>query len=233
MSKGTIHNRDKFLSHIADRLGRERKTDVSRPDWEYQPQWAVYQEKTSDELCALFNENSEEKGTLVLETTMDQLAETVEYVMKTYGGSPMVATDDGRFAEFGLTDVFDENDVHIWDAELGERNIEKAKQANIGFLFSDVSLAESGTIAQFNDRNIARSVSLLPTTYAAIIPRSTIVPRMTQVTARIHKQVEEGENISPYINFITGPSNSADIEMNMVVGVHGPVKAVHIVILDA
>ncbi|TMN21719.1 LutC/YkgG family protein [Lentibacillus cibarius] len=233
MSKGTIHNRDKFLSHIADRLGREQKTDVSRPDWKYQPQWAVYQEKTSDELCALFNENSEEKGTHVLETTMDQLEETVEYVMKTYDGSPMVATDDERFAEFGLTDVFDKNNVHIWDAESGERNIEKAKQANIGFLFSDVSLAESGTIAQFNDRNIARSVSLLPTTYTAFIPKSTIVPRMTQVTARIHKQGGDGENISPYINFITGPSNSADIEMNMVVGVHGPVKAVHIVILDA
>ncbi|WP_010531309.1 LutC/YkgG family protein [Lentibacillus jeotgali] len=233
MSKGAIHNRDKFLSHIADRLGRERKVDVSRPDWEHQPQWAVYQEKTSDELCALFNENSEEKGTHVVETTMDQLSETVEYVMKTYDGAPMIATNDGRFAEFGLSDVFDKNDVHLWAAESGERNIERARQANIGFLFSDVSLAESGTITQFNDRNIARSVSLLPTTYAAIVPKSSIVPRMTQATERVHNQVKDGQTISPYINFITGPSNSADIEMNMVVGVHGPVKAVHIVVLDA
>ncbi|WP_188632916.1 LutC/YkgG family protein [Lentibacillus kapialis] len=233
MHKGTIHNRDKFLGNIADKLGRERKTNVSRPDWEHQPQWAVYQDHTRDELCALFHKNSEEKGTHVLETTMDQLEQTIVYVMETYGGAPMVATDDERFKAFGLNAVMATNDVHIWDAGSGSASIEQAKQANIGFLFSDASLAESGTITQFNGRNIARSVSLLPTTYAAIVPKSTIVPRMTQATATIHKHVDDGEDISPYINFITGPSNSADIEMNMVVGVHGPVKAVHIVVLDA
>ncbi|GAA0434045.1 lactate utilization protein LutC [Lentibacillus halophilus] len=233
MNKGTIQNRDNFLGHIADKLGRERKTNVPRPDWEHQPQWAVYQDHSSDELCTLFHENSEEKGTHVLETTMDQLEQTIAYVMEAYGGAPMVATDDERFDAFGLRDVMIKRDVHIWDGGSDSMSIEKAKQSTIGFLFSDASLAESGTITQFNDRNKARSVSLLPTTYAAIVPKSTIVPRMTQATAEVHKHVEDGQDISPYINFITGPSNSADIEMNMVVGVHGPVKAVHIIVLDA
>ncbi|MBE3102859.1 MAG: lactate utilization protein C [Bacilli bacterium] len=232
MAEGTVLNKDSFLNKIADKLGRNREEDVSLPKWKYEPQWKVYKENSPDDLLAIFRESSITKGVYVVETKKENLPETIQEVFKKYGGGPIVTTKDPRFAEYGLVSMFDNNETHTWEASLGKENIEITKKANIGVFFSDISLAESGTIVQFNDKDIARSVSLLPTTYVAIVPKSTIVPRMTQATHAVHKQVQDGKAIATCINFISGPSNSADIEMDIVIGVHGPVEAVHIVVVD-
>lgn len=232
MAEGTIQNKDEFLNRIAGKLGRKKAEPVMLPEWKHRPQWEVFKNSSPDDLLEAFCKSSRAKSALVIQTELANLETAMKDVIDKYGGGLIVATKDGRFAEFGLEPVLAASDTHVWDADLGERNIEIAKQANIGVIFSDISLAESGTIVQFNDKDIARSVSLLPVTYIAIVPRSTIVPRMTQATQGVHQAVASGKDISTCINFISGPSNSADIEMDIVIGVHGPVEAVHIVVAD-
>lgn len=233
--KGTTHNRDNFLSNISSRLGRPvRKEGVVRPAWKHQPQWKVLKDATQDELVEVLKMQCVHIHTDFVETPWRGLADTLKKVVDGYGGGQVIRWDDPRFEEYGLNGemAVDGMDVHVWDPSIGEENIIVAERSNVGITFSDQTLAESGTVVLFSGGGKGRSVSLLPVTYIAIIPKSTIVPRITQASHAIHNRIVAGEKIPSCINFISGPSNSADIEMNLVVGVHGPIKATYIVVGD-
>lgn len=230
--KGTIEKRDIFLRHIANKLHRATEEKVITPEWKHQPQWGVYKGISQDELVAVMKKACESIHTQVYETDSAQLAATLGNVIADYGSGSIVATRDERFSKFGLDEVLKKNQVYTWDVSEGHRNIEIAAEADIGLSICDVMLAESASAGLFNDKDKARSVSLLPVTSIVIVPESLIVPRLTQAMQRVEKKVKAGDEVSTYINFISGPSNSADIEMRLVVGVHGPVKVAYIVVND-
>ncbi|WP_050180158.1 LutC/YkgG family protein [Domibacillus robiginosus] len=234
-----IHYRDSFLNNVARQLGRSPNTSV-KPErsWQFRPQDKTLTDRNQDELLTVLRDQCRLIHTELIETTSSKLSEVLEATVTLYGGGPISIWQDERFTEFGLDTLVNETwparyvEVNEWRAERGRENIAQAERANIGITFSDITLAESGTVVLFAGGGKGRSVSLLPRNYIALVPKSTIVPRMTQAAQEISRRVQAGETISSCINFITGPSNSADIEMNLVVGVHGPVKAAYIVIED-
>ncbi len=238
MTEGQIHNQDSFLNTVAEKLGRQRKRSVTKPKWTTTPQYDVLKDATKDELVEVLKKHCEVIHTQFIETNSEDLTKQIRDVFKQYEVESVVTWKDERYKQFGLEDELlkelpkEDIDVHIWDPALKEKNIQAAEKADVGITFSDMTLAESGTVVLFSSENKGRSVSLLPKTYIAIVPKSTLVPRMTQATAYINKQVQEGKNISSCIDFITGPSNSADIELNLIVGVHGPIKATYILVND-
>ncbi|MCG6170506.1 lactate utilization protein C [Anoxybacillus sp. LAT_35] len=216
-----------FLQRIASRLGRDVRTSVERPQWRHAPQQTVFQGYSQNELLDVLKQQCTRIHTTLVETNSDELYGTLQQVIDAHGGGPIVVANDERYEQFGLSSFLQREDVYVWDATRGRDNIEAAERANIGMTWSDMTLAESGTVVLLNNRDQGRTISFLPTTYVALIPKSTIVPRMTQAAHIIREK-----RVPSCINFITGPSNSADIEMNLVVGVHGPVKATYIVITD-
>ena len=72
---------------------------------------------------------------------------------------------------------------------------------------------------------------LLPIGHIALLRKSTIFPYMTQLMDDWENRIAEGEEIPSNVTFISGPSNTADIELVRVVGVHGPVYA-SVVLID-
>ncbi|WP_158737145.1 lactate utilization protein C [Alteribacillus sp. YIM 98480] len=233
MRQGTIQNKESFLNNIAEKLGRERKTSgVERPSYQKQPQWDIMADYTTDQLVDVLKEQCTAIHTDVRETNIDGLAAVIDNVMKEYGAEKASIWDDPRFVEYGLAPFVERPDVNIWGSAPDEDDIKITEQADVGITFSDYTLAESGTVVLMNGGGKGQSVSLLPTYYIALIPLSTIVPRMSQVNKKIHEEAKAGHRVPSCINFISGPSNSADIELNLVVGVHGPVRACYILIDD-
>ncbi|WP_226577980.1 LutC/YkgG family protein [Halobacillus litoralis] len=232
-----VHNRERFLDQLAERLNRPRRTQVDAPVYSVQPQDRVFHGATQDELVHILEEQCKVIHTDVIKTTSGELADSIRQVMDTYKVNRLVSAGGPRFDSSGLIDSYDDMRrdgylVHVWEEEKGQENVTFAEKAGAGIVFSDITLAESGTVTLFNDRFNGRSISLLPETFIAIIPKSTLVPRMTQAARLIHEQEQKGVPVSSCVSFISGPSNSADIEMNLIVGVHGPVKAAYIVVDD-
>ncbi|WP_449621451.1 LutC/YkgG family protein [Robertmurraya sp. Marseille-Q9965] len=235
---GTIQNREAFLNRLAGRLGRERRTEVERPEWKYNPQDEVLKDATQDELVDVLREQCKNIHTNFVLTTSVELSASINEVVENYGGGPIISWKDERFEQFGLTSLMKQEwpekgiELHEWDHTKGKENIDKANYANVGITISDITLAESGTAVLFSGKDKGRTVSFLPATSIILVPKSSIVPRMTQAARIIREKVANGEQVASCVNFITGPSNSADIEMILVVGVHGPIKATYIVIED-
>ncbi|WP_071396782.1 LutC/YkgG family protein [Bacillus tuaregi] len=236
--RGTITNREAFLSHIANRLGRERVTHVKRPQWAYNPQEEVLKGATQEELLEVLKLQCTKVHTKLDVTTKDKLPEVLASSIDAVGGGPVVTWKDPRFEEFGLGKLLKEDfpkgnvEVSEWNSALGKENIMKAEKANVGITISEITLAESGTVVLYSSKDRGRTISFLPTHSIVIVPKSTIVPRMTQAAQILRKKLQNGEQVPSCINYITGPSNSADIELNLVVGVHGPVKMNYIVVED-
>ena len=72
----------------------------------------------------------------------------------------------------------------------------------------------------------------LPEASVFVVPKSSIVARLTQATEILHQKAMNGERVPSCVNFISGPSSTADIELIKVVGLHGPVFATYIIIDD-
>ena len=235
----SIQNREPFLDRIASQLGRPRKsTSVERPNWKFRPQDEVLKGSTQDELVDVLKEHCKKIHTDLYITNIKELPTKLNEVVANYGGGPVVTWKDERFSTWGLDSLMKSDwpsqgmDVFVWDYKKGSENILQAERANVGITISEITLAESGTVVLLSDENKGRTVSFLPTTYIALIPKSTLVPRMTQAAKKMREIHQQTGHIPSCINFITGPSNSADIELNLVVGVHGPVKATYIIIDD-
>lgn len=92
--------------------------------------------------------------------------------------------------------------------------------AGIGISSVDCAIAETGTLMLCSRPGQERVASLLPPMHVAIVERSQIVPDLIDAIALLH---ERGlANLPSNVAFITGPSKTGDIELQLTTGVHGP-----------
>ncbi len=106
--------------------------------------------------------------------------------------------------------------LSLLGVELVSPNADKhiLAQCDIGITEADYLLPETGTLVLRSSAERPRAVSLAPRVHLAIVQPTTLRADMHQVFAEAKD--------SNYLVFITGPSRTADIELTVTLGVHGP-----------
>ena len=107
---------------------------------------------------------------------------------------------------------------------------DRTAQADVGITGVDYAIAETGSCVIVPRQGVSRAVSLLPPVHVAVVEAGRVLPSLDELFVLRRSDFLNGK-MGSYMNIITGPSRSADIEYTIVKGVHGPGE-VHLVLLD-
>ncbi|CAN5116985.1 hypothetical protein BH20ACT8_BH20ACT8_04000 [soil metagenome] len=97
--------------------------------------------------------------------------------------------------------------------------------ADVGVTGAVAAIAETGTLVLAATADTPRRTSLVPPVHIAVVPLSRLVATYADGVDAISRLDPPPSSI----HLITGPSRSADIELNLVRGVHGP-RDVHVLL---
>jgi L-lactate dehydrogenase complex protein LldG len=140
---------------------------------------------------------------------VNRFKESVESV----AGHCIVTTDVADSLNQILTDLKAERIAHSDNPP----NAHDIFHFDVGISTAQAAIAETGTLVLDSSCERHRLVSLVPPVHIAIINASAIVETLSDALTLLQQK-----EISPAITFITGPSRTADIELTLAIGVHGP-----------
>jgi len=89
-------------------------------------------------------------------------------------------------------------------------------------------VAETGSLVLLSGMNSPTSLNFLPDNYLCVLRRDHIVRHIEDVWERIRLQPG---HMPRAVNFITGPSRTADVEQTIQLGAHGP-RRLHVILVE-
>jgi len=111
------------------------------------------------------------------------------------------------------------------DTRVACSSIEQAA-ASVGVTAAVAALADTGTILVVSGPQGAQDASLLPGAHVAILSAQDVYPSLSDWLEHGGRSLlAERSNVT----LITGPSRTADIEMMLTIGVHGPSRLIVLV----
>lgn len=98
----------------------------------------------------------------------------------------------------------------------------------VGITGAFCAIAETGTLMLLSGPQTPATVSLLPETHVAVLPVAAIVATMEDGWARLRARGA----MPRAVNFVSGPSRTADIEQTVTLGAHGPYRVLIVLTHD-
>lgn len=183
-----------------------------------------------DDLLAMFAERAKGVGMVVHRVRRDLAVGTLVAILRELkaegigvaagtAGQQIGLPESLRGAGFTLLD---------WAAQQG---LDPQYDLDAGITDVHAAIAEAGTLVCSSGPapGSSRGLSLIPPVHVALVRRSDLVPDMIDFYRRF-RGLPPAE-LPSSIAFITGPSKTADIEGELITGVHGP-GHVHVVLVE-
>ena len=92
-------------------------------------------------------------------------------------------------------------------------------------------VAETGTLVMLSGPEHPTTLNFLPDTHIAVVSVDQIAGTYEEIWAKLRDSFGHGK-MPRVVNWITGPSRTADIEQTLLLGAHGPLR-LHILVIDA
>jgi len=109
-----------------------------------------------------------------------------------------------------------------WSAAGLDMQSRPAKDQDlVGVTGAFCAIAETGTLMLLSGPETPASTSLLPETHVAVVDPRRIVATMEDAWDLMRKECKQPPRA---VNFISGPSRTADIEQTVTLGAHGPYR---------
>ncbi len=216
-----------FITDITNKLGRPLPEKIEPPDFRDHPADGLYDNFSQQDFIDQFIRELEAlSANIIRVASINDLPDAIHTFLKESDIKDVVVWNDDTEQGAAIHKACDayagqkkDARVIVWkDEDNRDELISTVEQADAGVVYAEYGISETGTVVLYNKAGKGRSVSLLPNNIGIVLNTKKIVPRITQV----FEQLREPAIDHSCINFISGPSRSADIEMSLSIGVHGP-----------
>lgn len=169
--------------------------------------------------------------TLTVVADRDELAQALESLVNEHGVTKAVRWDHPLLEQAGIDDLLAKSNVEVQPINQTEDLRGFAATAELGITALDAMVVRSGTLAMRCEPGMERSVSLLPEVHLALVTREQCLGSIADLVPLLHQWRASDDGLPSAVTLVTGHSRTADIELILVSGVHGP-KFVHVIALD-
>lgn len=162
--------------------------------------------------------------------------EAVIAIAKDLGAGLVVRTSHLVIERMALDAAFASNSIESVLLAAGSTNGEReqlqdiAARADIGITGVEYLIAETASASLVSRQGMSRMASLLPPVHIAVARIDQVVETLGDLLTLREAELTDEEAPNWYMNLVSGPSKTADIEQTIVIGVHGPGE-VHLVII--
>ena len=150
-----------------------------------------------------------------------EIKESMGDLIKGRGAKRAAIWESDFLRQLDIREFLQSKGLQIASPENGE----EMADADFGITEADFAVADTGTMVLMANKSQPRSVSLIPPIHIAVVKGEVIVENIRDLFLILENSLPESGSIldlTSCITFITGPSRTADIELNLTLGVHGP-----------